>query len=57
MNQVGNISKPTKRDNPQRNRVYDPTGLAPTIHTMGGGQLEPLLIVYERSREESEDTV
>ena len=28
-------------------RVYDPCGLAPCIHTSGGGNQEPKIVVYE----------
>lgn len=30
-----------KRDNPDRFRTFDPSGLAPTLNTCGGGGLEP----------------
>lgn len=28
--------------------VYAPVGLCPTINTMGGGNREPMIIVYEQ---------
>lgn len=34
--QVGNWTQNAKRDNPQRGRVYDPRGIAPTLNCMGG---------------------
>ena len=46
--QVGKL-KDKKRDNPNRFRVYDPHGLSPCLHTMGGGGQEPY-IVAERGR-------
>ena len=38
--QVGNIVDNPNRDS-QRGRIYDPSGLAPTLNTVGGGNLEP----------------
>lgn len=38
--QVGNIVKTGQFDNPQRGRIYDPDGLAPTLNTCSGGGLE-----------------
>jgi len=28
-------------------RVYDTQGIAPTIHCVGGGNLEPKIVVYD----------
>ena len=42
--QVGRLGG-CKRDNPERFRVYDPQGIAATVHTMGGGGQEPHIIV------------
>ena len=39
--QVGNIVKTGQFGNPQRGRIYDPDGLAPTLNTVSGGGLEP----------------
>lgn len=39
--QVGNIVKTGQFDNPQRGRIYDPDGLAPTLNTVSSGGLEP----------------
>lgn len=39
--QVGNMVKTGQFDNPQRGRIYDPDGLAPTLNTCSGGGLEP----------------
>lgn len=41
-----------KRDNPNRNRVYDPDGCGPCLSTMQGGSLEPRTIqVIGQTRE------
>ena len=34
--QVGNWTKGSKIDNPQRGRVYDPSGISPALTCMGG---------------------
>ena len=45
VNQIGNIIK-TKSfgGNPQVGRVYDPSGISPTLNTMTGGGREPKII-------------
>jgi DNA (cytosine-5)-methyltransferase 1 len=43
--QVGNWTQGAKRENPQRGRVYDPSGIAPSLTCMGGGNLQPFIIV------------
>ena len=40
--QIGNWTQGAKRDNPQRGRVYDPSGIAPTLNCMGG-------VIFSRS--------
>lgn len=45
--QVGNWTKGSKIDNPQRGRVYDPSGISPALTCMGGGNLEPHIIIYD----------
>ena len=48
--QIANLTI-TKRKNPQRRRVYSPEGLAPSVVTMTGGNLEPLIpVVYESDK-------
>ena len=42
--QVGNIAKDPDREHIQ-DRIYDPTGLAPTLNTVGGGNLEPKITI------------
>lgn len=36
-------------------RVYDIKGIAPTIHTCGGGNLEPKIMVYEKKNSKHAD--
>lgn len=57
--QVGNFMKNRIfGNNPQTGRVYDPSGIAPTLNTCGGGSHEPKIIVngvfpsgkYQRGR-------
>ena len=41
--QIANLTI-TKRENPNRNRVYDPHGIAPTVYNYAcGGQQQPLI--------------
>lgn len=42
--QVGNIVDNPNRDS-QRGRIYDPSGLAPTLNTVGGGGLEAKIVI------------
>lgn len=44
--QVGNLTENAKRDNPQRRRVYDTTGISPALcEQMGtGGNLQPFIV-------------
>ena len=42
--QVGNIAKDPNREHIQ-DRIYDPSGLAPTLNTVGGGNLEPKITI------------
>lgn len=47
--QVGNC-RPTKtRKNPNQGRVYSPDGLSPCLNTSGGGNLEPHVVVNEKT--------
>lgn len=55
--QLGNYVE-SKRKNSSNGRVYDPTGIAPTLCTcVGGGQIVPSIIVTTKQRDErnSED--
>lgn len=42
--QIGNFVTTGNFRNPQRGRVYDPEGLAPTLHSVGGGGTMPHII-------------
>lgn len=43
--QIANLTQNAKRNNPNRNRVYDTSGLAPCCSDYsGGGNLTPLII-------------
>lgn len=43
--QVGNYTHHTNRDNPNDGRVYAPQGIAPTLNTMRGGNLQPSVML------------
>lgn len=45
--QVGNLipDRDGKFSNPHRGSVYSVDGISPTIHTMGGGNLEPKIVI------------
>ena len=45
--QVGNVCPTKTRSNPNQGRVYDPQGISPTLSCMGGGNLEPHIIIYD----------
>ena len=49
INQIAQYDTPT-RNNSNRFRTYDETGLAPTLGTMGGGGLGPHVIAASRGR-------
>lgn len=48
--QMGNISKDPNREHIQ-DRIYDPSGLAPTLNTVGGGNLEPKIMIDGLTRD------
>ena len=48
--QIGNIAKDPNREHIQ-DRIYDPLGLAPTLNTVGGGNLEPKIIIDGLTRD------
>ncbi len=48
--QVGNIVDNPNRDS-QRRRIYDPSGLAPTLNTVGGGGLEAKIVIDGLTRD------
>ena len=41
--QIGNFSE-SKRSNPNTNRVYDKSGLSPTLNTMQGGNRQSMVV-------------
>ena len=43
--QVGNIVSTGNWDNPQRGRIYSTEGLSPALNTVGGGGLEPKIVI------------
>ena len=51
--QIANLTRGAKRDNPQRNRVYDTRGIAPCVYRYGGGNLEPLIVVSNDVEDDS----
>ena len=49
--QIGNLTNTTSfGGNPQSGRVYSINGIAPTINTCGGGNLEPKIMLGKRVR-------
>lgn len=45
--QIGNVSPGTNRDNPNQGRVYDISGLCPTLSGMTGGGRQPHIVEVE----------
>lgn len=43
--QIGNIVDTSNWDNPQRGRIYSPSGCSPALNTCGGGGLEPKIVI------------
>lgn len=48
--QIANVHPTSTRANPNQGRVYDPDYIAPALHCMGGGNLEPHVVVKENNR-------
>lgn len=48
--QVGNIVDTGNWDNPQRGRIYSVEGTSPTLNTVGGGGLEPKIVVKKEDK-------
>lgn len=42
---LGNICPTKSRANPNQGRVYSPNGIAPCLNTVGGGNLEPMILI------------
>ena len=52
---IANLTRNAKRDNPQRNRVYDTNGISPCLNCCGGGNLEPLIVeIYDKIQDNAE---
>lgn len=43
--QIGNIVSAGNWNNPQRGRIYSPSGCSPALNTCGGGGLEPKIVI------------
>lgn len=48
--QVGQMYGTEKEPNPQAGRIYDPTGLSPTLDSMRGGNRMPKIIMPEKTK-------
>ena len=48
--QIGNCCPTKTRENPNQGRIYDTEGLSPTLHSMQGGNLQPMVIVPEATK-------
>lgn len=48
--QLGNWCPTKTRKNPDQGRIYDPSGLSPTLNCMGGGNRQPFVTVRENNR-------
>ena len=49
--QIGNIAESEGWDNPQCGRVYDISGISPTLNTCGGGGHEPKVLVKNATKQ------
>ena len=48
--QIGNIVESANFENPQCGRVYDTSGISPTLNTVGGGGLEVKILLNDKIR-------
>lgn len=53
--QLGNIAIGKSWDNPQSGRIYSVDGIAPTLNTCGGGNLEPKILENKERKEDIAD--
>lgn len=53
--QLGNIAVGKSWDNPQSGRIYSVDGIAPTLNTCGGGNLEPKILEIRERKENIAD--
>lgn len=52
--QLGNLRKDTKNfTNPQTGRIYSAEGIAPTLNTCQGGNLQPFIIERKINEKDS----
>ena len=49
--QVGNIVYTGNWDNPQRGRIYSSEGCSPSLNTVGGGGLEPKVLIKQATKQ------
>ena len=49
--QIGNIVDTGNWDNPQRGRIYSPDGVSPSLNTVGGGGLEPKILIKNATKQ------
>lgn len=42
---LGNVCPTKTRDNPNQGRVYDTDGIAPTLGSISGGNLQPMVLI------------
>lgn len=48
--QIGNIVNTGNWDNPQRGRIYSSEGISPSLNTVGGGGLEPKILIKNATK-------
>lgn len=53
--QLGNIAVGKSWDNPQSGRIYSVDGIAPTLNTCRGGNLEPKILEIKERKEDIAD--
>ena len=53
--QLGNIAVGKSWDNPQSGRIYSVDGIAPTLNTCGGGNLEQKILEIKERKEDIAD--
>lgn len=51
--QIGNVMPTSTRDNPNHGRVYDISGICPTLTNISGGGGRQPMIVIERERKDN----
>lgn len=50
---LGNVCPTKNRDNPNQGRVYAINGIAPCLNTIGGGNLQPMILVEATERKDN----